>query len=68
MRSIARAENQKPTVITLDSDGGDRELAGEGTRLRQEFCLGGIPAYPSIERAARALRHLSRYYDWRRRE
>ena len=67
IRSIAGAENHKPTVITLDSDGGDKELAGEGARLRQQFCLGGIPAYPSIGRAARALIHLYRYYDWRRR-
>lgn len=67
IRSITRAENHKPTVVTLDSDGGDEELAGKGTRLRQQFCLGGIPAYPSIRRAARALMHLYRYYDWRRR-
>ncbi len=66
IRSIARSENHKPTAITLDSDGGDADLAGEGTRLRQQFCLGGIPAYPSIGRAARALMHLYRYYDWRR--
>jgi len=66
IKSIATAENYKPTVATLDSDGGDLELAEEGTRLRRELCLGGIPAFPSIRRAARALMHLYRYYDWRK--
>ncbi len=63
---IVGAEGHKPTIVTLDSDGGDAELAGEGARLRQRFCLAGIPAYPSVGRAARSLRHLHRYYAWRR--
>jgi acyl-CoA synthetase (NDP forming) len=51
----------KPTVFTIDSDGGDPELAAGGARLRAQYCRAGIPAYPSARRAARALRHLSRY-------
>ena len=66
IKSVSNAENYKPTVATLDSDGGDSELAREGTQLRQQMSVGGIPSFPSIRRAARALMHLFRYYDWKR--
>jgi acyl-CoA synthetase (NDP forming) len=52
----------KPTVFTIDSDGGDPDLAETGTRLRAQFCKAGIPAYPSAQRAARALYHLYLYH------
>jgi len=52
----------KPTVFTIDSDGGDPELADAGVRLRAEFCRAGIAAFPSAGRAAKALRHLYRYH------
>jgi acyl-CoA synthetase (NDP forming) len=52
----------KPTVFTIDSDGGDPELADTGTRLRAQYCRAGIPAFPSARRAARALRHLYHYH------
>ena len=52
----------KPTVITVDSDGGDLDLASKGTVMRAEFCRAKIPAYPSLQRAARALIHLHRYH------
>ncbi len=59
----------KPTVFTIDSDGGDSELADTGARLRAQYSRAGIPAYPSGGRAARALRHLYRYYTrWKRQE
>jgi acyl-CoA synthetase (NDP forming) len=32
--------------------------------LRAQLCEAGIPAYPSVERAARALVHLHRYHTW----
>jgi hypothetical protein len=54
--------NAKPTVFTIDSDGGDPELADTGARLRAQYCRAGIAAYPSARRAARALRCLSRYH------
>ena len=54
---------QKPTVITVDSDGGDLDLAAKGTALRAEFCRAKIPAYPSLQRAAKALMHLHRYHS-----
>ena len=52
----------KPTLFTIDSDGGDPDLALTGVRLRAQFCKTGIPAYPSVQRAARALFHLCRYH------
>ncbi len=54
---------QKPTVITVDSEGGDLDLASKGTALRVEFCRAKIPAYPSLQRAAKALIHLHRYHS-----
>jgi acyl-CoA synthetase (NDP forming) len=56
-------QHVKPTVFTIDSDGGDPGLADTGARLRAQYCKAGIPAYPSAERAAKALRHLYRYYS-----
>ncbi len=53
----------KPVVFVVDSGGGDPELAAQGAGLRAEFGKGGVPAYPSVERAARALIHLYRYYN-----
>lgn len=49
--------------FVVDSEGGDPELAEQGARLRGEFDKGGVPAYPSVKRAARALIHLYSYYN-----
>jgi len=54
--------NAKPTVFTIDSDGGDPELADIGARLRAQYCRAGIAAFPSARRAARALRCLYQYH------
>lgn len=59
---LKNRQHAKPTVFTIDSDGGDPQLADTGVRLRALYCRAGIPAYPSARRAARALRHLSRYH------
>jgi len=59
---LTRRPPVKPTVFTIDSDGGDPELAVTGARLRAQFCRAGIPSYPSAGRAARALCHLYRYH------
>jgi len=59
---------KKPTAFTVDSDGGDPELAREGALLRSRFSKAGFPAYPSLARAARALAHLYRYTAWREKE
>jgi len=59
---IKNRQPAKPTVFTIDSDGGDPDLAETGTRLRAQFCKNGIPAYPSARRAAKALFHLCQYH------
>ena len=59
---IKNRQPAKPTVFTIDSDGGDPDLAETGTRLRALFCKNGIPAYPSARRAAKALFHLCQYH------
>jgi len=53
----------KPTVFTIDTDGGDPWLAEKGAALRAEFCKAGIPAYPSLKRAARILARLYHYHS-----
>lgn len=62
IEQVKRRNHQKPVVFVVDSEGGDPELAAQGANLRQEFGKGGIPAYPSVKRAARALMHLYHYY------
>jgi len=62
IEQVKRKGHLKPTVFTVDSEGGDPELAVQGTNLRAQLCRAGLPAYPSVKRAARALMHLYRYY------
>ncbi len=64
---LKSGKESKPTVFIVDSEGGDPELARRGADLRGRFCGAGIPAYPSMERAARALLHLHRYHAFRKR-
>lgn len=54
-------QSEKPTVFTIDYEGGDDELTARGTALRAELCRAGIPAYPSLRRAAWALARLHDY-------
>ena len=61
--SISGNRLRKPTVFIVDSEGGDPDLASKGSTLRAQLCEAGIPAYPSFERAARALVHLHHYHS-----
>jgi len=65
---IRTHERKKPTAFTIDYDGGDADLIAKGSTLRRSFCLAGIPAYPSFERAVRALAHFQRYCGWTERQ
>jgi acyl-CoA synthetase (NDP forming) len=65
IRLVKSRASSKPVVFVVDSEGGDPELALRGADLRGRFCAAGIPAYPSTERAARALAHLHRYHGFR---
>jgi acyl-CoA synthetase (NDP forming) len=62
---VKENQSRKPTVFTVDSDGGDVEFAAKGTSLRAEFCKAGIPAYPSLRRAARALARYCGHHERR---
>ena len=70
-REIAELVNagqcKKPTVITVNSGGGDTDMAAKGTAIRSGFTHAGIPAYPSLDRAAKALFNLNRYYRFQER-
>ena len=63
---LRHRQGAKPTLFTIDSEGGDPHLAETGTRLRAQFCKAGVPAYPSAGRAARALYHLYQYHRKKR--
>lgn len=52
----------KPTVFTIDYDGGDADLLAKGAKLRADFCQAGIPAFPSMERAIGALACFQKYH------
>ncbi|HOG13451.1 MAG TPA: hypothetical protein PLR47_10640, partial [Smithellaceae bacterium] len=58
---IQSRRQAKPTVFTIDYDGGDSDLIRQGSDLRARFCRAGIPAYPSFERAIGALARFYRY-------
>ncbi len=47
------------------SDIFSHDLVEKGTIMRKKFCENGIPAYPSPERAARALSHYQRFQSFR---
>jgi acyl-CoA synthetase (NDP forming) len=63
IKFVKENQGDKPTVFTVDSDGGDTELAVKGTNLRARLCEAGLPAYPSLRRAAWALAQHWRYYS-----
>ncbi|MFO7963881.1 MAG: CoA-binding protein [Desulfobacterales bacterium] len=59
---ISRMQNRKPTVFTVDSEGGDPDLAQKGAVMRAMFCHQKVPAFPTIKRAAGALKRVYDYY------
>jgi acyl-CoA synthetase (NDP forming) len=60
---LQKNRSRKPLVLVVDGSGEDPFLATEAARMRQRFCQAGIPAYPSLPFAARALAHLAAYYE-----
>lgn len=57
---------QKPTIVTIDTEGGDKDLAQKGIDMRREYIKNGIPAYPSPFRAARALSNFQYYHAFKK--
>ncbi|MEW6442238.1 MAG: CoA-binding protein [bacterium] len=58
---MERNRNRKPTVFVVDSAGADPDLALRGCSVRARLCKAGLPAFPNLRRALRALAHLHRY-------
>lgn len=61
VRYIKTHRQTKPTVFTIDYDGGDPELISKGSQLRSCFCQAGVPAFPSFERAIGTLARFQKY-------
>jgi acyl-CoA synthetase (NDP forming) len=60
---LHQKQTPKPTVFIVDSEGADPELAAKGAKMRALFGNAGIPAFPSLKRAAQSLFHLYYYHD-----
>jgi acyl-CoA synthetase (NDP forming) len=60
---LRKNRSRKPLTVVVDGSGEDPFLATEAARIRQRFCQGGIPAYPSLPLAAQALAHLATYHE-----
>jgi len=61
-----REQFGKPLVIVLSEEltGSDKiEYEAERRKLRDYYFANGIPVYPTLNRAARAIAHLARYRE-----
>jgi acyl-CoA synthetase (NDP forming) len=61
-----RDSSGKPVVIVLPVGGDelDKLEAEKGRReIRDTYLEMGVPCYPTLERAARAVAHVARYYE-----
>ena len=65
---MKKIDGKKPIVFTVDSEGGDPDLAQKGAIMKARFGNAGIPAFPSLKRAARSLFHLYQYYHKREKQ
>jgi acyl-CoA synthetase (NDP forming) len=56
----------KPLVVSMDLYGSDLYCADKAAQLRRKFVTSGVPAYPSLEFAARALARFIGYYEFQK--
>jgi acyl-CoA synthetase (NDP forming) len=54
----------KPLVVSMDLYGNDLYCADTAAQLRLEFVTSGVPAYPSLESAARAMTRFINYHEF----
>jgi acyl-CoA synthetase (NDP forming) len=54
----------KPLAISLDLYGNDFHCADQAAQLRWKFVTSGVPAYPSLESAARAMARFIKYHEF----
>jgi acyl-CoA synthetase (NDP forming) len=62
LAQLKKRTGQKPIVFVVDAEGGDSELAAQGASVRAAYGAAGYAAYPTIDRAAKALTRICRYY------
>ena len=56
--------HHKPLVVTTNMYGNNAGAAGTAERIRREFVSAGVPAYGSLEDAARALDRFIKYHEF----
>jgi acyl-CoA synthetase (NDP forming) len=54
----------KPLVVSMDLYGNDLYCADTAAQLRRKFVTSGVPAYPSLESAARAMTRFINYHEF----
>jgi acyl-CoA synthetase (NDP forming) len=57
----------KPLVVSMDLYGSDIYCADKAAQLRRKFVTSGVPAYPSLESAARAMSRFINYHAFHKR-
>ncbi len=55
---------QKPLVVSLNLYGNDLACADLAAQALKSFVLAGLPAYPTMERAAKAVSRYIAYHEW----
>jgi acyl-CoA synthetase (NDP forming) len=56
----------KPLVVSMDLYGSDIYCADNAAKLRREFVTSGVPAYPSLEFAAKAMTRFINYHEFQK--
>jgi acyl-CoA synthetase (NDP forming) len=63
IKGLKERNRKKPVVFVVDGEGGDPALAAQAASARSAFGAAGHAVYPTMERAARALARVCRYYE-----
>ena len=58
----------KPLVVSMDLYGNDLYCADKAAQLRRKFVTSGVPAYPSLEMAARAMSRYINYHEFQKKK
>jgi acyl-CoA synthetase (NDP forming) len=56
----------KPLVVSMDLYGNDLYCADNAAQLRRKFVTSGVPAYPSLEMAVRAMSRFINYHEFQK--
>jgi acyl-CoA synthetase (NDP forming) len=58
----------KPLAVSMDLYGNDLYCADIAAQLRLKFVTSGVPAYPSLESAARAMARFINYHEFQKKQ